>query len=95
MTKLTLPKGILKEFILHLITKMFFLLACSKIQGRKEKVRNFPTRRKAVWALEILPGVELYSRISEYEALYSFLKIAWDLPKLQGCSGFDCVFSAL
>lgn len=95
MTKLTLPKGILKEFILHLITKMFFLLACSKIQGRKEKVRNFPTRRLSVWALEILPGVELYSRISEYEALYTFLKIAWDLPKLQGCSGFDCVFPAL
>lgn len=37
MTKITLPKDILKEFILHLITKMFILLAPSKIQGCKEK----------------------------------------------------------
>lgn len=95
MTKLTLPKDISKEFILHLITKMFFLFAPSKIQGRKEKVRDFPTGREAVWALEILPVVVLYSRISEYEALYTFLKIAWDLSKLQDCSGFDCVFPAL
>lgn len=36
MTKLTLPKDILREFILHLITKPFFLLALSKIQGHKE-----------------------------------------------------------
>lgn len=41
MTKLTLPKDILKEFILHLITKTFFLFAPSKIQGCKEKVGDF------------------------------------------------------
>lgn len=42
MTKLTLLKDILKESILCLITKMFFLLAPSKIHDHKEKLGIFP-----------------------------------------------------
>lgn len=42
MTKLTLLKDILKDSILCLITKMFFLLAPSKIHGCKEKLGIFP-----------------------------------------------------
>lgn len=95
MTKLTLPKDILKEFILHLITRMFFLLAPSKIQGRKQKVRDFPTGRLSLWGLEILPSIALYSRISEHEALHTFLRTEWNPPKLWGCFGLDCVFPAL
>lgn len=42
MTKLTLLKDILKESILCLITKTFFLLAPSKIHDYKEKLGIFP-----------------------------------------------------
>lgn len=40
MTKLTLPQNIFKEFILHLITKTFFLIARSKISNCKEIVKR-------------------------------------------------------
>lgn len=42
MTKITLLKDVLKESILCLITKMFFLLAPSKIHNYKEKSGIFP-----------------------------------------------------
>lgn len=72
MTKLTLRQNIFKEFILHLITKTFFLIVRSKIRNCKEKVQDFPTGRLSVWGLEVLPSKVLHSRVSEYEALYTF-----------------------